>query len=469
MKRIRLALALLLSLAAILIGSAALADFDDVPSFSMTAPEEAVISGSEFYITVTAKMPGFLAIDLLDAAGDAIELRGMAEVHTKDNEVTLVAVDEENVPLAAGDYTLSAVLTSQWGVSSSAVTAPLSIAERVVEEEEEEEEEEAEEEEETEEETEEEAEPETKDEEPAKDDGKKAKATPKPTKAPKVTATPVPEVVTYVTGTTSAGEEGYEIGVGVGDVAEQTDAGYWALTADASDEEIWAAIIRPLTGVNVGEKESSYIYDSPKDGRKRIGTVSGISHGLNVIAQRDDGWSLVETFRNEDGAFIRGYIRTNRLRTSTPNQIYGVVIDKAAQKLTIYKEGVRIGSCDITTGLPTPKYLHRETPAGEYILMTRRGTTEYYGKGFSEYSIRFSGDYHISEIPTTKRDGSDFSLLADSLGKKATRGNICITNTPSGDGGINAEWFWNMTTGNKSIKVLILDDKARDQVPVGIK
>ena len=37
----------------------------------------------------------------------------------------------------------------------------------------------------------------------------------------------------------------------------------------------------------------------------------------------------------------------------------------------------------------------------------------------------------------------------------------------STDGGINAEWIWNMTTDNKKVKVLILDDKDRSMVPVG--
>lgn len=274
--------------------------------------------------------------------------------------------------------------------------------------------------------------------------------------------------VSYGSGESSIGEEGYEIGVGVSDVAQQDDAGYWSLTSDSTDEEIWAAITRSMTTVDVAEQESAYIYNSPKDGRKQLGTVSGLSQGLNVIAERDDGWSLVEAYRNEDGAFVRGYIRTNKLRTVEPNTTYGLVVDKATQKLTVWKDGKAIGSCDVTTGLPTEKYLYRETPAGEYILVTRRGTIEYYGSnGYSKYTIRFSGNYHLCEIPTTKKNGSDFSLLQDSLGEKATRGHICLTHDASSDGGINAEWIWEMTTDNKKVKLLILDDKERDEVPIG--
>ncbi|MBR2943009.1 MAG: L,D-transpeptidase [Clostridia bacterium] len=275
------------------------------------------------------------------------------------------------------------------------------------------------------------------------------------------------ETLTYGSAETNLGDEGLEIGVGVSDAAEQADGSYWTLSSASTNEEIWAAITRTMISVNVAEQESAYIYDSPKEGRKTLGMVSGLSQGVNVIKEREDGWSLVEAYRNEDGAFIRGYIRTNKLRVVEPNTTYGIVVDKAAQKLTIWKDGEPIGSCDVTTGLATPKYLHRETPAGEYILVTRRGTIEYYGKGFCANTIRFSGNYHLCEIPSTKKNGDDFSLLEDSLGEKSTRGHICVAHEASQDGGINAEWIWEMTTENKRVKLLVLDDKARDEVPVG--
>lgn len=287
---------------------------------------------------------------------------------------------------------------------------------------------------------------------------------PKSESKPKSTAS---NTTGYQQGNASIGVDGLEIGAGVSDVAAQTDAGYWTLSRSASDEEIWAALIRPMTSVDVAVNESAYVYDSPKDGRKRLGTVSGLSQGLNVIQDREDGWSLVEVFRNEDGAFIRGYVRTNKLRVIDPNPTYGIVIDKGAQRLTVWKDGKPIGSCDVSTGLPTSKYLHRETPAGEYVLVTRRGTREYYGMGYSKYSIRFNGNYNLCEIPTTKKNGSDYSLLEETLGEKATRGHICVAHEASSDGGINAEWIWELTDENKNIKLLILDDKDRSEVPVG--
>ena len=150
--------------------------------------------------------------------------------------------------------------------------------------------------------------------------------------------------VAYEAGQGVPGDEGLLIGVGVSDTAVQEDAGYWSLTADATDEQIWAAITRKLVGVDVGESESAYIYDSVADSRKRLGTVSGISQGLNVITERPDGWALVEAFRNEDGAFVRGYIRANKLRTAEPNTTYGLVIDKARPVGWAHVEGLRVGA-----------------------------------------------------------------------------------------------------------------------------
>lgn len=115
----------------------------------------------------------------------------------------------------------------------------------------------------------------------------------------------------------------------------------------------------------------------------------------------------------------------------------------------MYKDGERVGSCAVSTGKPTSKSLSRETPAGEFITVTRRGVTPFASTGFCNYSIRINGNYCLAEIPATKKKGSDFSLLEDKLGGKATRGNVCIAHDASSDGGINAQWIWNMTDETK--------------------
>ena len=473
MKHLRRTSVLLLCLLLVCTASTAFAaaktpskTFTEVPTISFTHVSSSVESGSMKNIDIKTSLPGFLNLYLLDESGSiALTIAENREIHSNATSFDYYAVDDNGDLLAPGIYTVSADMVSQFGVASKTITKDLKIKES--------------------------SDPlaaaqaatsrkatasgEPLDAEAAANavssdasavsDASSASSAAGSTSTA-AAASVLSDEMQYTEGTYAMGDEGLLIGVGVSDAAAQTDAGYWGLTAAASDAEIWAALTRTMTGVDVGESESAYIYDSPESGRKKLGTVSGISQGLNVIKTRDDGWSLVETFRNEDGAFVRGYIKSDKLRVVEPNPNYGIVIDKATQTLTVYKDGARLGSCKVSTGLPTPKYPHRETPAGEFILVTRRGSYEYYGMGYTKYTIRINGSYYLAEVPTTKKNGSKFLEMPDDLGAKATRGTVCIAHDASTDGGINAEWIWNMTDDNKKVKVLIFDDKPRTDVPV---
>ena len=494
--------------------SAAAADtFSEVPVLQFKhVPSVGTESGDTSSIDINASIPGFLNMYLLDESGSIVlTIAKNQEIHSKVTTIDFRAADDDGNPLDPGTYTVKADMVSQYGVASESITkdtpvvpateidedgfsVPVSSSSAASS-------------------AASSADSSAVSGNPWADSASGnpwadsasgnpwadiasgnswidntsgnswidntsgnpwADSAPVPAKTSAASATqtaaPRPagasKTMQYEAGTFKMGDEGLMIGVGVGDTANQADAGYWALTADADDAAIWAALTRTLTGIEADETESAYIYDSTDDKRNKLGTVSGISQGVNVITKRSDGWSLVEAFRNEDGAFVRGYIRTNKLRTSEPNPTYGIVIDKATQTLTVYKEGTRLGSCKVSTGLPEPKYPHRETPAGEFILVTRRGSYEYYGTGYTKYTIRINGSYYLAEVPTTKKNGTKFLEMPDDLGAKATRGTVCIAHDASTDGGINAEWIWNMTDDNKKVKVLIFDDKPRTDVPV---
>ena len=456
MKPIRRTMALLLCLLLVCISSVASAatkkvskTFTAVPTIKiLNAPSIGTASGNMNDFTINASVPGFINLYILDESGEiALTIAKNQEIHSKDTVFDFYAVDDDGDLLPPGTYTISAVTKStkilenpDKELAALAAANRKAAAEGIVLADADDDKKST-------------SSASSKSSSSKTSSSTKAKATAKPK------ATPVPEKLTYAAGESTMGDEGLLVGVGVSDTAVQTDAGYWGLTSASTEAEIWAAITREMVGVDVGENESAYIYNSPESGRERIGTVSGISQGLNVIVERDDGWALVEAFRNEDGAFVRGYIKADKLRPVEPNATYGLVIDKAAQTLTVYKEGKRLGSCKVTTGYPTTKYPHRETPAGEFITVTRRGAYEYYGKGYTKYTIRINGSYYLAEIPTTKKNGTKFmEEVEDSLGSKGTRGNICIAHDASTDGGINAKW--------KKVKVLILDDKPRTDVPV---
>lgn len=472
-------LSLLLCLAMSGAASSALAakaskTFTTVPTLKATFPSKGIDSYDSDDYTITPSQPGFLTVRLLDEGGfEIMVIMENEEVHSKTNTFSFVAKLPDGEPLPAGNYKLSIDLTNQFGLAAKTLEKDIKITEM--------------------------EENELKqyaadhkiDTDDLDDDqlasvvtaaaggaaltssgsadGASADSADSSAAAPAATVAPPTNVVTYAAGESSTGDEGLLIGVGVSDIATQASAGYWGLTAASSDEEIWAALTSEMVGVDVAENEVAYVYDSPYQGRAKLGSVSGISQGVNVITQRSDGWALVETFRNEDGAFVRGYIKADKLRPVEPNKTYGIVIDKANQTLTVFKDGARLGSCKVSTGLPTPKYLHRETPAGEFITVTRRGTHDYYGLGYSACTIRINGNYYLCEVPTTKKNGTKFLDIEDQLGSKASRGNVVIAHEASTDGGINADWIWDMTTNNKKVKVLIFDDKARTEVPVSGK
>lgn len=432
-------------------------------NLQLSLPTSEVPGGSHAQLTFTTDVPGFLTLTLNGPSG-SLTLLNREEVHTAGNMFDFVAADDSGSPLSVGAYTVSGELIDQFGEATGSVSGQLTIGIPLAQQTDDEEEEPAP------------AKGNASASKDTKDTASKDAATPSSPSSSGSSAAPAKPAssgktetgVEYVASNkTTLSEQGYEIGVGVSDTVDQADAGYWGLTADASDADIWAALTRTMVSVNVGESESAYIYNATDNGKK-IGSVSGLSQGLNLIEDLDDGWSVVEAYRNEDGAFVRGYIRTNKLRTVEPSNMYGLVIDKAAQTLTVYKNGERIGSCAVSTGLPTVKYLHRETPAGEFITVTRRGTIENSG-GYSKYTVRISGNYHLCEIPTTKKNGRDYSLMADKLGQKASRGNICLAHDESADGGINAEWIWDLTDSNKKIKVLVFDDKDRSSIPANSK
>lgn len=300
-------------------------------SVQIVLPEETVPGGSRAQLTVTTDVPGFLTLTL-DGPSGSITLCENQEVHTADNTLIFTVSDEDGAPLDVGAYTVNGELIDQFGQTAASLSGQLTVGVPTAQMADEADSDEV-----------------PADEAPA-DTEQSAQPAAQPAAAkPAAAQTSAGSDVEYVASTaTVMGDEGYEIGVGVSDTAAQEDSGYWGLTADSSDAEIWAALTRTMVSVDVKETESAYIYNSTSKGKK-LGSVSGLSQGLNLIEDLDNGWSLVEAYRNEDGAFVRGYIRTKTLRTVEPNTLYGIVVDKAAQTLTVYKNGERLGSCAVST------------------------------------------------------------------------------------------------------------------------
>ena len=221
------------------------------------------------------------------------------------------------------------------------------------------------------------------------------------------------------------------------------------LPASDDDADVWAALIAPITVVDIGALSHQAIKDAQG---QTVGQVHGQSAGVMVHEVTLDGMARVSAWRTEDGARVEGYVPVSKLKVITPNPRYGVVIDKRAQTLTVYESGSRLGSMPISTGLPTANKLFRETAAGAFL--TEKRIASFTSEGYRyDYPIRIDGGNLIHQLGWNRASG--FADQEPQLGTKASHGCVRMQRG-HGDAQISAYWLWaNLPTGTK---VLVLDD-----------
>ena len=134
MKSSRRLVALLLCLLLTCMSAGALAatkvskTFTQKPTLSVKTAAKKVLSNYSSSYTVTASIPGFLTVQLLDASGSVVAVfQDQTEIHSKANAFDFYVRDNQGNPLPAGDYTLSCRMVSQYGVESSEVTKAMTV------------------------------------------------------------------------------------------------------------------------------------------------------------------------------------------------------------------------------------------------------------------------------------------------------------------------------------------------------
>mgnify|MGYP004507893103 CR=1 FL=1 len=258
--------------------------------------------------------------------------------------------------------------------------------------------------------------------------------------------------------------EGYETGeVWFGDFAY-----------DITDEAAcWELLQKPITVLDVAQNESVYPLQTP--GGKKVNTdklggfINGASAAVHVLGEDEDGWTLIEGL-DYYNRVIRGYVKTKLLKTVTPNDKYGVIIDKLTQRLYVFIDGKLWSSCLVSTGLPNDKQPYNETAAGEYLVCSWVGDFNSEGM-ICSMALRFNGGDMIHEVPhTLNADGSSsYQKFEERLGYRASHG--CVrTQRVKNEDGLCAAWLWKNL--KKNTKVLVWDDKGRkmpypdDDMPV---
>ena len=224
----------------------------------------------------------------------------------------------------------------------------------------------------------------------------------------------------------------------------------------------WEELMKPITVLDVKENESVYPLVTPNGDKvnndKLGGFINGASAAVHVLGEDEDGWTLIEGI-DYYNRIIKGYVRTKLLKTITPNEHYGVIVDKLTQKLYVFIDGEYFSSVAISTGLPNDEQPYNETSAGEYVAISWSGGFDSEGM-YCDMAIRFNNGDKIHQVPYTElADGTKrFTKWEAQLGQKASHGCIRVARKPN-DEGLNQKWLWDNL--KRMTKVIIWDDGGR--------
>lgn len=234
---------------------------------------------------------------------------------------------------------------------------------------------------------------------------------------------------------------------------------------DITDEAwCWEQLMKPMTVLDVAENETVTLLKEPGgkpvNADKLGGTIAGQTSAIHVLGEDENGWTLVEGI-DDYNRIMQGYVKTKLIKTVTPNQKFGIIIDKLTQRLYIFIDGKLFSSVLVSTGLPNDDQPYNETSAGEYMLISWTGGFDAEGM-YCDMAIRFNNGDLIHEVPhNILADGTKrYTKWESQLGQKASHGCIRVQRLPNADG-VNQKWLWDNM--KRFTKVIIWDDGGRLQ------
>ena len=248
--------------------------------------------------------------------------------------------------------------------------------------------------------------------------------------------------------------------------AKEAIASSWFGEFDPLDEEAaWARLTAEITVLNVGSNEKVYLSDGPNGSRKTTDAHRGFFYGESVavrVLDEQDGWSLIEVY-NDCDELESGWVRPGRLKTVTPNQEYGIIVDKMTQRLYLYKEGKLLTTLLISTGTTSgANEDYNETASGEFLLCSATGGF-WSGNLWCDQAIRFNGGDLLHLVPAIASEDltqKDYSVCESALGSRASHGCIRVQRVANEDG-YNHQWIWDNLRSRKNIKIIVWDDDGR--------
>ena len=224
-----------------------------------------------------------------------------------------------------------------------------------------------------------------------------------------------------------------------------------------TDAEIWEIMMKPSVVISGKSIYTRYdLYEKPGTRSRKIASLRCGTQGLEVLGFEGE-WAQVRAWSHSDGKPYTGYIRTEMLTVYAPGPHYGLLVDKRDQTMTVYRDGVPLGTLPVSTGLVSGGNYYRETPAGAFLTNVRMGAS-FAQEGYRyEYPIRYDAGNIIHSVGYVRigrvRDYSDNLPL---LGRKASHGCVRVSPFADEENPINMYWLW--TRLPYHTRVIILDD-----------
>ena len=226
-------------------------------------------------------------------------------------------------------------------------------------------------------------------------------------------------------------------------------------SAGMSEADIWALMQKPSVVADLPEQTDHLSLRKGKGSGKALGTIHGQSQAVEVL-ELDGKYALIGAWTHESGEYTEGWVESRKLKVVQPDSRYGLVIDKAAQTLTVWENGAVLGVIPISTGLPAEDKLFRETPAGSFLTVDRVSNFKDEDDYWYTCAIRYDGGNLLHQIGYRKQNGKrDFSVQAAQLGVKVSHGCVRIPQQ-AGDAALNAYWLY--THLPYGTRVIVLDD-----------
>lgn len=214
------------------------------------------------------------------------------------------------------------------------------------------------------------------------------------------------------------------------------------LPADPEDDEaVWAVLTAPAIVGAGAEGRGLYIMKDKK--YTPGGSISARTVAVRVMEIAEKGWVRVAAWRQGIGEYMEGWVRSSRLTVIAPRLHYGALINKKNQTLTVYRDGKRLGTLRISTGLLSSENPRAATPPGVYLIGSR--IRDFNNSGFHyDYPIRLHGSYLLHTVGyQTVNNTRVYTEELNILGSPASHGCVRMDVRPAEDGsGLNAWWIW---------------------------